>query len=115
VHHLEAPVSDLDASLAWFEAWAAHVDAVGVARSPVIDGYIGQVLALREPDGLAVRFRYSTRIPALTADALLAERMPQGGYVLTGDAAHALSPAGGQGRPSFATAFASREYAGFSQ
>jgi catechol 2,3-dioxygenase-like lactoylglutathione lyase family enzyme len=120
VHHLKVPVSDLDASLAWFEtalgarrvpaqdhrdregrryavivmlpgmpttpvelrlapaaaratagydpvtfgvadhagleAWAAHLDAVGVEHSPVIDGYIGQLLALRTPDGLAVRF-----------------------------------------------------------
>lgn len=50
------PVTFGVADRAALEAWAAHLDAAGVEHSPVIDGYIGQVLAVRPPDGPTLRF-----------------------------------------------------------
>lgn len=49
------PVTFGVADLAALETWAAHLDAVGIEHSPVINGYIGQLIDLRTPDGLAVR------------------------------------------------------------
>lgn len=43
------------ADRAALEAWLAHLDAASVEHSPVINGYIGQLIGLRTPDGLAVR------------------------------------------------------------
>lgn len=118
VHHIKFPVSDLDASTAWFERtllatrisrfdhvdadgrlfaviltlpgvavptelrlapdaakatagydpitfgvadeaaldrWITHLDALGVAHSPKIAGFIGRLIEFRTPDGLAIR------------------------------------------------------------
>ncbi|MFI9272009.1 VOC family protein [Kitasatospora sp. NPDC052896] len=49
------PVTFGVADRAALEAWAAHLDTVGIAHSPVINGYIGQLLELSTPDGCAVR------------------------------------------------------------
>lgn len=35
--------------------WVVHLDKAGVAHSPKITGFIGQLLEFRTPDGLAIR------------------------------------------------------------
>lgn len=38
------------------DRWIEHFDAIGVAHTPVISGFIGSLIELTTPDGLAVRF-----------------------------------------------------------
>lgn len=45
-------VADRDA----LDAWVAQLDTLGVEHSPVISGFIGDLLELTTPDGLALRF-----------------------------------------------------------
>lgn len=118
VHHLKVPVTDVEASAAWFErafgarrvhrfdhreedgtlyaammmmpgvdapvelrhaskaakatagydpftfgvkdkaaldAWVGHLDAQGIKHTPIVTGYIGHVIGIDTPDGLALR------------------------------------------------------------
>jgi catechol 2,3-dioxygenase-like lactoylglutathione lyase family enzyme len=48
------PVSFGVADHADVERWAAHLDELGVAHSPVIDASIGWLLVFDDPDGLAI-------------------------------------------------------------
>jgi catechol 2,3-dioxygenase-like lactoylglutathione lyase family enzyme len=38
------------------EAWAAHLDALGIEHSPVLAGMIGWLLVVRDPDQRPIRF-----------------------------------------------------------
>jgi catechol 2,3-dioxygenase-like lactoylglutathione lyase family enzyme len=57
------PVAYLAEDEAEVEAWAAHLDGLGIAHSPVIRTHIGALLVFRDPDGIEVRF-YSGVQPA---------------------------------------------------
>jgi catechol 2,3-dioxygenase-like lactoylglutathione lyase family enzyme len=46
------PVSFAVRDRADIEAWAAHLDGLGVGHSPVIDASIGWLLVFNDPDGL---------------------------------------------------------------
>ena len=37
------------------DAWVQHFDQVGIEHTPVVTGYIGHVVGLDTPDGLAIR------------------------------------------------------------
>jgi catechol 2,3-dioxygenase-like lactoylglutathione lyase family enzyme len=37
------------------EAWVAHLDAVGVPHGPIMNGQIGWLVGLYDPDGIEVR------------------------------------------------------------
>ncbi|UQN31491.1 VOC family protein [Brachybacterium kimchii] len=49
------PVTFGVADRAALDLWVEHLDARGVAHSPVISGFIGDLIELRTPDGLALR------------------------------------------------------------
>jgi catechol 2,3-dioxygenase-like lactoylglutathione lyase family enzyme len=49
------PVTFGVADRAALDAWVAHLDAAGVAHSPVISGFIGELVELTTPDGMALR------------------------------------------------------------
>lgn len=38
------------------EAWAAHLDQLGVEHSGVIDAAVGSLLVVKDPDGIPVEF-----------------------------------------------------------
>jgi catechol 2,3-dioxygenase-like lactoylglutathione lyase family enzyme len=46
------PVSFAVQGRADVEAWAAHLDGLGIAHSPVIEATIGWLLVFHDPDGL---------------------------------------------------------------
>jgi catechol 2,3-dioxygenase-like lactoylglutathione lyase family enzyme len=46
------PVSFGVADLAAVEAWAAHLDALGIPHSPAIEASVGWLLVFDDPDGL---------------------------------------------------------------
>ncbi|MFF8598303.1 VOC family protein [Streptomyces sp. NPDC015232] len=48
------PVSFAIRDRADAEAWAAHLDALGVEHSPVIEASIGWLLVFEDPDGLVL-------------------------------------------------------------
>ncbi|WP_433063278.1 VOC family protein [Dactylosporangium sp. CS-033363] len=48
------PVSFAVRGRADLEAWAAHLDGLGVEHSPVIEASIGWLLVFADPDGLAL-------------------------------------------------------------
>ena len=50
--HLSLAVADR----ATLEEWAAHLDASGVAHSPLKEGSTGSLLAFRDPDNIAFEF-----------------------------------------------------------
>jgi catechol 2,3-dioxygenase-like lactoylglutathione lyase family enzyme len=50
------PVTFGVADRAALDAWVEHLDARGVTHSPVIAGFIGDLVELSTPDGLAIRF-----------------------------------------------------------
>jgi hypothetical protein len=69
VHHFSLTVTSLDTSIPWavpsradLEAWQAHLEAAGVARSavadrpltqsPIADRPYGSVLVFRDPDNI---------------------------------------------------------------
>lgn len=41
------------------DLWTAHLDRVGIARSPILVGLVGWVLVIEDPDGRRLRF-YTT-------------------------------------------------------
>jgi catechol 2,3-dioxygenase-like lactoylglutathione lyase family enzyme len=43
------------------EEWVAHLDALGIAHSPVIEASIGWLLVFHDPDGLEVHLYTRTR------------------------------------------------------
>ncbi len=43
------------ADRAAIDAWVAHLDALGIAHSPVIHATIGWLVVLRDPDGIELR------------------------------------------------------------
>jgi glyoxylase I family protein len=38
------------------DAWAAHLDTVGVAHDAIVDAAAGHVLVCRDPDGIPIEF-----------------------------------------------------------
>lgn len=68
-HHVAAVVGDFDehrtgldhvgfavADRAELEAWAARLDELGVARGDITAGSTGELIAFRDPDGIALEF-----------------------------------------------------------
>jgi catechol 2,3-dioxygenase-like lactoylglutathione lyase family enzyme len=49
------PVTLGVADRAELDLWIAHFDAIGQPRSPVVSGYIGDVMEIESPDGLVIR------------------------------------------------------------
>ena len=49
------PVTFGVADRAALEAWVSHLDRAGVDHSPIINGFIGQMIEFRTIDGLSVR------------------------------------------------------------
>ena len=45
-----------------FDAWLAHLDALGVPHGPVMHGHQGDVVAVHDPDGIQIRL-YTTDPP----------------------------------------------------
>lgn len=54
------PVIFAVADRAAVEAWAHHLDGLGIAHSPVIEATIGYLLAFHDPDGTEIHL-YSTQ------------------------------------------------------
>jgi catechol 2,3-dioxygenase-like lactoylglutathione lyase family enzyme len=54
--HLSIACSDRDG----IEAWAAHLDDLGVQHSGVIDAAAGSLLVVEDPDGIPIEFFAST-------------------------------------------------------
>jgi catechol 2,3-dioxygenase-like lactoylglutathione lyase family enzyme len=50
------PVAYLVEDEASINAWAAHLDELGIEHGPVIRGTLGWLLATKDPDGIEVRF-----------------------------------------------------------
>ena len=48
------PVSFAVDDLADVQAWAAHLDTLGVAHSPVIEATVGWLLVFDDPDGISL-------------------------------------------------------------
>ncbi|MFD5828083.1 VOC family protein [Lentzea sp. NPDC060358] len=55
------------------DSWVEHLDARGVPHSPVIAGFIGDLVELSTPDGLALRF-YTDPVGGFDAVELDRER-----------------------------------------
>jgi catechol 2,3-dioxygenase-like lactoylglutathione lyase family enzyme len=49
------PVTFAVADRAALDAWVEHLDALGVRHSPVVSGFVGDLVAIPTPDGLVVR------------------------------------------------------------
>ncbi|HEY3472258.1 MAG TPA: VOC family protein [Amycolatopsis sp.] len=49
------PVTFGVADRAALQTWVDHLDARGVAHTPVVSGFIGDLVELSTPDGLAIR------------------------------------------------------------
>ncbi len=50
------PVTFSVQGVADLDAWAAHLDSLGIEHSPVLAGMIGWLLVVRDPDGRVLRF-----------------------------------------------------------
>jgi len=50
------PTSGVSRTSSW--AWASHLDACGVERSPVTDDSYGSVIVFRDPDNIQLELMY---------------------------------------------------------
>jgi catechol 2,3-dioxygenase-like lactoylglutathione lyase family enzyme len=57
------PVALAVTTRAELDAWVEHLDAEGIEHSPVMNGHIGWVVGVHDPDGIEVRL-YTLEPPA---------------------------------------------------
>jgi catechol 2,3-dioxygenase-like lactoylglutathione lyase family enzyme len=49
------PIAFAVAGRAELEAWACHLDALGVAHGPIIEGSVGSLMVVPDPDGIELK------------------------------------------------------------
>jgi catechol 2,3-dioxygenase-like lactoylglutathione lyase family enzyme len=54
------PIAFAVPAAADLEEWVVHFDALGVDHGPVVDGTIGRLVSIRDPDGIEIKL-YSGR------------------------------------------------------